>query len=165
MDAAKPFPFSVDEQFDAITSISGVMEFDNTAGFVSECVKRLKPGGRIIITNDNTFTVRDRLSYLFLGRVRRFKLLMEAHSPTYKHVPVQELLKIFFEQKLTLERVEYVSFRDEDVLFLPLALILYPLQWLYLLALESPVDRTTRARLFPLRALLHRHYIIVGKKE
>ena len=165
MDAAKPFPFSADEQFDAITSISGVMEFDNTAGFIAECVKRLKRSGCIIITNDSAFTVRDRLSYLFLGRVRRFKLLMEAHARTYRYVPVQELLKIFLEQELTLERVDYVSFRDEDLLFLPLALILYPLQWLYLLTLDSPVDRTMRAQLFPLRALLCRHYIIVGKKE
>jgi 2-polyprenyl-3-methyl-5-hydroxy-6-metoxy-1,4-benzoquinol methylase len=128
MDATKPFPFSADEQFDVIISISGVMEFDNTTGFVSECVKRLNPGGCIIITNDNAFTVRDRLSFLFLGRLRRFSLLLAAHAHTYKYVPAQELLKMFLEQNLTLERVEYVSFCYEDLLFLPLALILYPLQ-------------------------------------
>ena len=164
VDAARPFPFADDERFDAITSISGVMEFDNTEGFVSECVKHLRPGGRIIITNDNAFTVRDRLSYLFLGRVRRFKLLMEAHARTFRHVPVQELAKIFSEQQLTLERVEYVAFFAEDLLFLPLALILYPLQWLYVRALASPVSRATRAQLFPWRSLLHRHYLIVGTK-
>ena len=164
MDAAKPFPFGSDERFDAITSISGVMEFDNTAGFISECVDRLKPAGMIIITNDNAFTVRDRLSFLFLGRLRRFKLLMGAHERTYKHIPLQELVKIFIEQKLTLERVTYVSFYAEDLLCLPFALILYPLQWLYLRALESPVSPAVRGQLFPLRALLHRHYLIVGAR-
>jgi 2-polyprenyl-3-methyl-5-hydroxy-6-metoxy-1,4-benzoquinol methylase len=165
MDATKPFPFSAGELFDVITSISGVMEFDNTAGFISECAKQLKPGGRIVITNDNAFTVRDRLSFLFLGRLRRFKLLMEAHSHTYKYIPPQELLKMFFEQHLTLERVEYVSLYYEDLLFLPLAIVLYPLQWLYLFTLTSSVLRSIRTQLFPFRALLCRHYIIVGKKE
>ncbi len=164
MDASKPFPLSDRERFDAIASISGVMEFDNTAGFVSECARRLKDGGRLIITNDNAFTVRDRLSFLLLGRLRRFKLLLEAHQPTYKHIPLQELVKIFAEQKLTLERVEYTSVLREDLLFLPLALLLYPLQWLYLRRLDSPVSPAIRARLFPLRALLCRHYIVVARK-
>jgi SAM-dependent methyltransferase len=164
MDAAKSFPFEADERFDAITSISGVMEFDNTEGFVSECAKRLKPRGRIVITNDNGFTVRDRLSYLLLGRVRRFKLLLEPHACTYKHIPVQELAKIFAEQDLALDRVEYVSLFAEDLLFLPLALVLYPLLWVYLRTLDSSVSLATRAQLFPLRALLCRHYLVVGTK-
>lgn len=159
-DASKDFPIPPAARFDVITSISGVMEFDNTSGFIRNCLERLNEGGALVVTNDNCFTVRDRLSYLLIGRLRRFPLLLEAGTPTYRHVPLQELCKIFYEQGLRLEKVRYVGFFPEDFLFLPLALLLYPLQLVHLLTRRSNVPRPERIRLFPFRSLLARHYVL-----
>lgn len=60
-----------------VSSISGIMCFGNTDQFLRHCARQLRPGGLLLITNDNCATVRDRLSYLFLGRARRFQWLYE----------------------------------------------------------------------------------------
>ena len=72
-DLTKDFQLPAQPAFDLITSISGVMMFGNTLSFVRNCVARLKPGGTIVITNDNSATVIDRVAYLLFGRYRLFK--------------------------------------------------------------------------------------------
>lgn len=81
------------------------MCFANTAQFVAGCVERLRPGGLLVVTNDNCLTVRDRLSYLFTGRVRRFRLLFEPDEGNFQLVQPQELKRLFDVNGLRLRRV------------------------------------------------------------
>lgn len=160
-------PFAADPAgppFDLITSVSGVMMFGNTQTFVASCAGQLRPGGQLLITNDNVLTVRDRLSYLFTGRVRRFKLLFGPDEAITQLVQHQELLRLLTGQGLRVREVVYTSFYTEDLPFALLALLLYPVQWLYVRGLRHPASQALRRQLFGFRSLVCRHYIVVAEK-
>ncbi len=164
-DLTKSFPIRPAVKFDVIISISGIMEFDNTSGFIKQCVRHLQKGGLLIISNDNIMTVRDRLSFLIIGRVRRFSLLFTPYQPTYKMIPTQELYKIVQENDLDLEDVVYCSIFPEDFLFTPLAVFLFLFHLVYLFTLKHPIPIPMRFKLFPFQAFLFRHYFFVCRKR
>ncbi|RZK47087.1 MAG: methyltransferase domain-containing protein, partial [Hymenobacter sp.] len=128
-DLSRAVPFAGSAPFEVLTSISGIMCFANTASFIGQCAERLAPGGLLLVSNDNCLTVRDRLSYLFSGRVRRFRLLFEPDEGNFQLVQHQELKRLFDVSGVQLKRVEYTAFYTEDLLYLPLALLLWPWQW------------------------------------
>ena len=166
VDLSQPFDLRAGgAEFDLITCISGVMSFGNTQAFVASCARQLRPGGQFVVTNDNVGTVRDRFSYLFTGRVRRFKLLFETTESISQLVQPQELHRLLEAHGLPVREVFYTSFYLEDLLFFPLALLLYPLQWLYVRRLKHPLSQARRRQLFGFRSLLCRHYVLVGEKR
>ena len=161
-DATQPFDFG--GNFDLITSISGIMMFGNTQSFIRHCCRQLKVGGTLVITNDNIFTVRDRLSFLFTGRVRRFKLLPETDEAISQQIPLQEVCRQMNRNSVEITKIIYTSFYTEDWLFAPLAMLLYPFQWLSLRRTRSSIPWSLRRQMFPLGALLGRHYLVIGQK-
>ena len=165
VDLSQPFDLTAGQPFDLITSISGIMMFGNTRTFIASCAHQLRPGGVLVVTNDNVLSVRDRLSYLFLGRVRRFKLLFDADEALSQFVQQQELKRLMEVHGIALEEVLYTSFYGEDLLFLPFALLVYPFQWLYLQRLRHRTSPSLRLKMFGFRSLLARHYIFVGRKQ
>ena len=152
------------KKFDVITSISGVMCFDNVSGFFKSASEHLNHGGYLIMTNDNIHTVRDKLSFLFFGRLKRFKLLYSINEGNWNVVLIQGLWKHYRLNGITIEKVEYVSLYPEDLIFIPLAIMIYPI-WLFsLFSGKSEMPIKERLMLFPFKALICRHYIIYGKK-
>lgn len=164
IDASRDFSLPENQQFDVITSVSGVMAFDNISGFVRNCIPHLKKGGLFIISNDNILSVRDRLSFLIFGRVRRFKLFFAPDEGNWNMVPLQALHKLFLQNNLEFVRIQYTSFLPEDLLFFPFALLLYPFQALSILFAKSSLNLSTRFKLVSFGSLLYRHYFIVGRK-
>ena len=163
-DLSRQFPFEPGPEFDVITSISGIMCFANTAQFVGNCARRLRPGGLLLVSNDNCLSLRDRLSYLFSGRVRRFRLLFEPDEGNFQLVQHQELKRLFDINGIRLTRVVYTARYTEDLLYLPLALLLWPWQWWQLRRSRSTTDWELRRQLFGFKSLLYRHYFFVGEK-
>lgn len=161
---AKDFTRIQGEKFDVITSISGVMVFDDITGLFERCGRHLKPNGLFILTNDNILTIRDRFSFLFFGRLKRFKLLYSPMEGNWNVVLIQALWKQFISHGFKIEKIEYTSLRFEDYLLFPFALCLYPIQALYLLMAKGEMDMQTRFALFPLKSLIARHYIIFARK-
>jgi 2-polyprenyl-3-methyl-5-hydroxy-6-metoxy-1,4-benzoquinol methylase len=164
-DLSQGVPFAEAPPFDVITSISGIMCFANTAQFVAGCAERLRPGGLLLISNDNCLTVRDRLSYLHAGRVRRFNLLFEPTEGNFQLVQHQELKRLFDVNGIALTRVVYTSLYTEDLLYLPLALLLWPWHWWQLRRARSSTGHALRQQLFGFKSLLYRHYFFVGEKQ
>lgn len=165
VDASRPFDLGSDAPFDLICSVSGVMDFENTASFVEMCARHLKPNGSFIITNDNIASFRDRLSFFLFGKFRRFALFFQPGDPTFKALPIQELHKILREQGFAIEKIRYCCVRPEDFLLLPFALPLYLIQALYLLLMRAPLPIKERFALYPWQALIHRHYFISCLKQ
>ena len=165
IDLSQPFDLAEGQPFDLVTSISGIMMFGNTSTFIGSCARQLRPGGVLVVTNDNVLSVRDRLSYLFLGRVRRFKLLFDTDEALSQFVQQQELKRLMESQGVALEQVIYTSFYGEDLLFLPFALLIYPFQWLYLRRVRHSTSQALRLKMFGFRSLLARHYIFIGRKQ
>lgn len=153
------------KNYDVITCISGVMVFDHVSSYIEKAATRLNPQGYLILTNDNILTVRDRLSFLFFGQLKRFKLIYSPQEGNWNVVLIQALWKLVKANKLKLVKVEYTSFYPEDFLFLPLALLLYPIWWCKIYFSRGEMDSTTRRQLFPFAALLARHYIIYAQKD
>jgi spermidine synthase len=82
VDASRPFNVFAQTKFDLVLSVSGVMEFDNTLQFFEQCKNHLKEGGTLMVTNDNVVSLRDRLSYFWLGKVRPYQVFATQNQPT-----------------------------------------------------------------------------------
>jgi SAM-dependent methyltransferase len=158
-------PLELPGEFDAAISVSGVMEFDNTAVFLKEVHRHLRPGGLFVVTNDSIQTLRDRISFLLLGKYSRYALYLQPGFVTYKSMPAQELHKLVEENGFKIDRIEFVVTMPEDWIFLPLALPVYLLQKVYSFIEKSPMPMEHRRRLFPLKALVARHYVIFATKN
>jgi SAM-dependent methyltransferase len=164
LDASKPFSAPNGAQFDAILSVSGVMDFDNTGCFIETCSNLTRENGIFIVSNDNIATLRDRLSFLFFGRFRRFRLFVQPGGPTYNPIPLQLLYKILKDKKFDVLSVKYCSAFPEDFLLLPFAAIFYLFQVAYLLKEKSVVPYRERLKLFPWQSMIYRHYIIEARR-
>lgn len=70
---ALPFP---DATFDYVFSVEGIEHFENPWTFVRELCRVLKPGGRLVISTPNTFSIDARIKYLLSGYFPRFRPLM-----------------------------------------------------------------------------------------
>ncbi len=161
---SKDAPTFDDEKFDLITSVSGIMMFGNTQFFLENTCKYLKESGLIIVSNDNCFTIRDRLSYFFLGRLRRFNLLFGKDEGLTQFVPQQEIYRLLDKNEITVKEVVYTSFYAEDLLFLPFLLLVLPFQYFYLWKLKSHISKKLRFQMFGWKSLIFRHYFFIGEK-
>lgn len=158
------WPIAPEQKFRVITCISGVMCFDGLPTLFSSAEKHLEEGGLFIVTNDNIITVRDRLSFLFFGRLKRFAKLYSPEEGNWNVVPIQALWKLYITHGFEIQKIQYTSLRWEDFLFAPLAAIIYPLEIFYLMMQNSKLTMKERLSLFPFSALLARHYVMVGLK-
>jgi SAM-dependent methyltransferase len=165
MDLSQNFSTDEVEKFDLITCISGIMMFGNTDNFLVNCIKRLKTDGTIIITNDNPATIKDRLSYLFLGRFRIFDQFFEDHETLTQLVLIQDLTRILRKNNIEIEKIIYSSFYAKDFLFLPFAFAVYPFQMLYLLSRKTNLSLALKISKYNFKQLFGRHYIVIGKKK
>ena len=165
LDASRPFAVFEGTQFDYVISISGVMEFDNTLQYFESCQKHLRDTGRFIVTNDNLLTLRDRMEYLLFGKFRQYSAFMVAGEPTWKIVPLQNMLRTLHDAGFNVLSLTYVSMKPKDWLWLPLGLLVYPFQWLYLQLKRSGMPIERRLEMHPFVSLFYRHYILVCEKR
>jgi trans-aconitate methyltransferase len=152
------------KKFELITSISGIMMFGNTQSFLEKLCNCLIDKGVLIVSNDNSFTIRDRLSYLFLGRLRRFKLLFEHDEGLTQFVPQQEIYRLLTNNGVVVKSIVYTSLYVEDLLFLPFFLLIYPFQWWYIKKIQHPIPCKLKWEMFGWKSLLYRHYYFIGEK-
>lgn len=94
VDASRPFKVFPDAKFDVIFSVSGVMEFDNTLQFFVQCKDHLRDDGLFLVTNDNVVSIRDRIAYFWLGKVRPYQLFVTQDQPTWKVIPIHNMVRI-----------------------------------------------------------------------
>ncbi len=66
-DCNAPLPFR-SSVFDGVLSREGIEHFENQAGFVRECARVLRPGGRIVLTTPNVMHLSARLSAMLTGQ-------------------------------------------------------------------------------------------------
>jgi trans-aconitate methyltransferase len=165
MDLTREFELPREEQFDLITSISGVMMFSNTQTFIENCTARLRKSGTIIVSNDNSMTIMDRVRNMLFGRVRKFNPIYEDSEAMVQNLPAMELVRLLRINGVAIKNIEYTSFYKRDLAYLPLAILIYPLQYLYLLRMKSPLARELRWKMYPFRHLFCRHYFITGQKQ
>lgn len=157
--------FAENKKFEVISCISGVMCFDNVNHLFEQASSHLSTGGHFMVTNDNILTVRDRLSFLFLGRIRRFRKIYRVDEGNWNVMLIQALWKLYRSHGFQVESVTYTSRRPEDHLLWPLAVLIYPFEFLSLCFTKSEMPLRERIQLFPPLALISRHYVMVGKKK
>lgn len=165
MDLTKDFSLVAEEKYDLITSISGVMMFGNTLNFISNCARRLKPGGTFIITNDNSTTIADKLFFLFLGRYRLFRPVFEDTETLTQNIPLQELYRLLRINGLVIETIKFTSIYTKDLIFFPVAILIYPIQRFYLYCKKAKIPTNLVNLMFPFKHYFCRHYIIVARKN
>lgn len=151
-------------KFDLITCISGVMVFDNVSNFVKASANALENNGLLVITNDNILTIRDRLNFLFFGKVKRFSMFYKCKEGIWNVILPQAIHKMFMENNLKVEKIIYTGLIAEDILWIPLALVFFPLQFTYMIFIKSNLTIKERLSLFPFSSLFYRHYIFIGKR-
>jgi len=161
VNGQEKFSLELKEKAEAITCISGVMEFDNTVLFFEQLRKNLNEKGILIVTNDNLLSVRDRILYLFFGRFRQYQLFIRNDQPTWKIIPLQNLLRILDESNFEVVEIKYVPVKSAEWLWLPLAILIFLFQTLYLRFAEKQTGYDEKISRYPFASLLARHYIIV----
>ncbi|MFN6963602.1 MAG: methyltransferase domain-containing protein [Pyrinomonadaceae bacterium] len=147
-----------------ISCISGVMEFDNSLNFFRLLRDALEDDGRLVVTNDNLLTVRDRFLYFLFGRFGQYKAFLDDDAQTWKVVPMHTLVRVLKDAGLEVESVRYVVGRSVDWLWLAIGLPIYAIQLLYFIFGESNRGLDHKLRNYPLRSLIARHYLLVCKK-
>ena len=165
MDLSKDFDLKEEDKFDLITSISGVMMFSNTSNFIFNCVKHLNKDGHFIVTNDNFRTIKDKLSLLLFGRDRLFKLIYEDNEEVTQQIPIQELCRLLRTNGMTIEKIEYTSFYIKDLIYLPIAILIYPIQLAYILRYKTNLPNELKAAMFPFKHYFCKHYIVYTTKH
>ncbi|MGH9821479.1 MAG: methyltransferase domain-containing protein [Pyrinomonadaceae bacterium] len=151
-----------DRTFDLVTSISGVMEFDNTLNFVRKIRDQITDQATLIVTNDNLMSARDRVLYLFTGRLRQYPMFVEDDAPTWKILPLQNLLRILHDAGFEASEIYYVPAKWTEWLWLPIALPIYLLQTLsFALDKNGPPYKEKAAR-YPFASLFSRHYFVIA---
>lgn len=137
-------------EFNVITCISGVMEFENTGRFFQCLRQAIAADGLLYVTNDNIATVKDRLLYLIGGRFSQYRFDPEGTAPTWKVTPLDVLLRTLRNAGFDINKVAYTEPSFADLLWIPLAAPLYLLQRI--------MGQSQRFR--PFRSLLSRHYLL-----
>ncbi|MBK7875263.1 MAG: class I SAM-dependent methyltransferase [Planctomycetes bacterium] len=66
-DACAPLPFQ-DASFDVVVTMEGIEHFENQTGFLRECARVLKPGGKLILTTPNMLHLSSRISGFWTGQ-------------------------------------------------------------------------------------------------
>jgi SAM-dependent methyltransferase len=66
-DACAPLPFR-SGAFDVVLSMEGIEHFEDQAGFLRECARVLRPGGRLILTTPNVLHLNARLAAFLTGQ-------------------------------------------------------------------------------------------------
>lgn len=166
MDLSKEFwVLPPEEKFDLVTSISGIMMFGNTASFIANCAARVQQKGVFIVTNDNSSTIMDRLAFLFLGRYRIFKLLYEDAEQLTQNISIQELCRLLRINGFSIEKIKYTSFYLKDIVYFPIACLVYPFQWLYTRTHKTSLPSELKWKMFPFKQYFCKHYIVVARKN
>lgn len=164
VDASRPFKVFPDTKFDVVLCVSGVMEFDNTLQFFTQCKDHLVDSGLFVVTNDNVVSLRDRIGYFWLGRHVAYGLFVMQEHCSWKIVPISNMVRILQDSGFRIREIRYVSVKKKDYLMLPLALLVYPVQFLYMQLRRSGMPVAMRNAMYPFRSLIFRHYIIVCEK-
>ncbi len=146
------------ERFDAVTCISGVMEFDNTLAFFEHVRKMLDDSGVFLVTNDNILSVRDRLMYLFSGRLGQYPFRTERDGSAWKIIPSQNLVQLLDDAGFEVKEFEYVPVLGGNWTWVVLALPLYMYQ-------SFSNSTWIKRKIFVLRAFMSRHYVIVCRPK
>ena len=165
IDASQPLAIDRSVKFDAISCISGVMEFDNTLLFFEQIGDLLSPEGEFLVTNDNLLTVRDRTLYFLFGRFRQYRHSTRSGTPTWKIIPLQNLIRILSEARFKVVRIIYVSPKLTEWLWLPLAIPIYLAQYAYVKFANVDVEEQMVREMFPFISLLSRHYVLVCRPK
>ena len=66
-DACASLPFH-DGAFDVVVSMEGIEHFENQTGFLRECARVLRPGGRLVITTPNVMHLSTRVAVFLTGQ-------------------------------------------------------------------------------------------------
>jgi len=149
---------------DAITCISGVMCFDGIEELMGHFHSSLKNQGLLIVTNDNVMTIRDRLNFLFFGRFKRFKLFFAVNEGNWNLLFPQAIFMLMQRHGFTNPRVVYTAVYLEDLLFFPVAVLVYLFFVMSMAMVKTSLPLKTRLMLFPFKSLLARHYVISATK-
>ena len=167
----KVFRVFAETKFDFLLCISGVMEFDNTLQFFSCCRSHLKKGGYFLVTNDNVLSLRDRVGWFFWGKPRQYHLFSPPGLATWKILPIQNMIRILMEAGFQIQDIRFVPILPKDWIWLPLAMVIHPIQALFSALSKKGAPETWRKKMHPFAALLSRHYVVLcqnpthGQKE
>ncbi|HZM05972.1 MAG TPA: methyltransferase domain-containing protein [Candidatus Saccharimonadales bacterium] len=166
VDASKPFSIFPELKFNLVLSISGVLEFDNTLQFLQTLRQHLGDKGILIVSNDNVMGVRDRLEFFLFGKVKHpYDIFVVRNQSSWKVTPIHNFVRNLEDSGFKIKEIKYIPVLPKDLLLLPLALLIYPIQSLYICMRKTAMPLWKRRMMYPFVSLLSRHYLIISERD
>jgi SAM-dependent methyltransferase len=168
-DMDRPLPFR-DGAFDAILHVGALAHMENQTAIMRELQRLLRPGGHLVVTVENVFTLESRFRFLFSGTYRwypHYKYRGETKKELflYNREPIRLTTLIFLLERLGFE-IEAVEFGGKKT-----PPFLLPLGWLFraLTSLHNAI-RKDKTKATPTvvnsnAAFLYRHVGIRARKK
>jgi SAM-dependent methyltransferase len=134
-DACAALPFHPGS-FDTVLSMEGIEHFEDQAGFLRECARVLRPGGRLIVTTPNVLHLNARLAGFLTGqrllgqgfvneestvRARQGERIYHGHAFLIDAFRLRYLLRV---AGLRLEKVEATRLSPSSIALAPLVPLL-----------------------------------------
>jgi hypothetical protein len=74
------------------------------------------------------------------------------------------MVRLLQDAGFKIKEIRYISARIKDYLMLPLALLVYPVQYIYMQFGKHRMPVAMRHTMYPFSSLLYRHYLVVCEK-
>ncbi|MBM3975890.1 MAG: class I SAM-dependent methyltransferase [Planctomycetes bacterium] len=156
-DACAPLPFR-DASFDTLLSMEGIEHFEHQAGFLRECSRVLRPGGRMILTTPNVMHLSARLSAFMTGSriakqgfINEFQTLRsnEGGKLYHGHAFLIDAFRLRYLMRivgLELERLEFCALSPSSAALAPICPALWLATHASLRAGRRRLERENRRR-------------------
>ena len=143
VDMEQPLPYP-DGELDWVVCVEGIEHLEGPGGFLRECARVLRPGGRLLVTTPNVLNLPSRVRALLTGFPSLVRPVAEGEpDPAHDHIsplPYYQLRGLLLRAGFRLERVTTDGWRRSALAFLP---------WYPLLALCTGRRLATEARKHP----------------
>ena len=106
----------------------------------------------------------DRETFFWLGKFRRYHIFTQQRQTTWQVITIYNMIRILQDAGFTIKEVRYCSVRGKDYLMLPLALLIYPVQWLEVQVAKHARPVASRHAMSPFSCLLYRRYFTICEK-
>lgn len=161
VDPVGAFQEFTERRFDCILSVSESEKIEEMQQLLENCSAHLNDGGLLVMSNINLVAIRDQIFNVLFSRIWRWSMHTSPKTPASKIISLGDLMRMLSEAGFRVREVRYMASGLGDWLWLPFALLTYPMQLLCIRLTRNPMAVWQKRRMYPFGSLLCSHYLVI----